>query len=229
MKPRLLFIGETGAARSTIAAALARTLAGVNAEVHAVAIRPGAIDPLAMQVMAERGIDFQLTAVPQVNEFIATSDYAFLLCREVIENSVASKCELVNWSIPPTLPETSDQTERLQRLRTICGELETRITAWLAEHNLLCDEGVAPRKVWRELARYEHPLFAWSAAPAGDGVEISIRFRPPAEPVHEYLFQFQQREIANPQFPWLFQKQLYDCLHDYLVEMFVRNPQQDSE
>ncbi len=84
-------------------------------------------------------------------------------------------------------------------------------------------------KVSRELARYEHPLFVWEAVPAGDDVEIRIRFRPPAEPVHDYAFLMKPREIASPQFPWLFQKQLYDCLHDYLVEMFVRNPQQEDE
>ena len=34
-----------------------------------------------------------------------------------------------------------------------------------------------------------------------------------------------EREIENPQFPWTFQKLLYDCLHDFIVEMFERNPQ----
>jgi len=34
-----------------------------------------------------------------------------------------------------------------------------------------------------------------------------------------------EREIENPQFPWTFQKLLYDCLHDFVVEMFERNPQ----
>jgi len=231
MKPRLFFIGEIGAARSAIAAALAYSLIARNAEVQSAAIRPGAIDPLAMQVMAERGIDLQAIAVHQVTEVSAAGDYVFLLCREAAENAnfLPPACERVVWEVPSPLPEASTQAERLTRLRTICEELERRITAWLAEHNLLSAEGVALRKVWHELARYEHPLFAWSAAAADNAVEISIRFRPPAEPVHDYLFQFQPREIASPQFPWLFQKQLYDCLHDYLVEMFVRNPQQDTE
>jgi hypothetical protein len=33
------------------------------------------------------------------------------------------------------------------------------------------------------------------------------------------------KEIENSQFPWSFQRQLYDCLHDYVIEMFTRNPQ----
>ena len=38
----------------------------------------------------------------------------------------------------------------------------------------LCD------KVSRELERYEHPLFAFAARPAPAGVEVEIRFKPPA-------------------------------------------------
>jgi len=84
----------------------------------------------------------------------------------------------------------------------------------------LCD------KVCRELARYEHPLFAFDAHPAANGVEIEIRFKPAGAEVHTYLFTMQPREIEHAQFPWTFQRQLYDCLHDYVIEMFTRNPQQ---
>ena len=40
-------------------------------------------------------------------------------------------------------------------------------------------------KVRQELARYEHPLFVFDARPAGDGVEIEIRFRPPETQPHQ--------------------------------------------
>jgi hypothetical protein len=80
-------------------------------------------------------------------------------------------------------------------------------------------------KVRHELARYEHPLFEFDAQPAGDGVEVRIRFRPPSPEVHSYSFQLRPRDLDHAQFPWAFQKQLYDCLHDYVIEMFVCNPQ----
>jgi len=81
-------------------------------------------------------------------------------------------------------------------------------------------------KVLAELARYEHPLFLFDARDAGDGVEVLIRFRPESPEVHTYIFLLRPREIENRQFPWMFQKQLYDCLHDYIIEMFIRNPQE---
>ncbi len=80
-------------------------------------------------------------------------------------------------------------------------------------------------KVRRELARYEHPLFDFAARPAGEGVEVEIRFKPPDVQVHNYLFLLRPREIEHAQFPWTFQKHLYDCLHDYIIEMFTLNPQ----
>ena len=79
--------------------------------------------------------------------------------------------------------------------------------------------------VRRELARYEHPLFDFQARPAGENVEVEIRFKPAGVEVQNYLFTLRPREVEHAQFPWSFQKQLYDCLHDYVIEMFTCNPQ----
>jgi hypothetical protein len=83
-------------------------------------------------------------------------------------------------------------------------------------------------KVKRELMRYEHPLFDFDAHPAPGGVQVEIRFRPEGVEVHTYYFLLQPREIEHSQFPWSFQRQLYDCLHDYVIEMFIRNPQRQD-
>ncbi len=81
-------------------------------------------------------------------------------------------------------------------------------------------------KVRAELARYEHPLFLFDARSAAEGVEVVIKFRPESPPVHTYVFLLRPREIEQSQFPWTLQSQLYNCLHDYVIEMFTRNPQE---
>ena len=81
------------------------------------------------------------------------------------------------------------------------------------------------RKVKDELARYEHPLFEFDAREHGEGVEIIIRFRSQSPGVHTYYYQMHPRDLEHSQFSWTFQRQLYDCLHDYIIEMFTRNPQ----
>jgi hypothetical protein len=81
----------------------------------------------------------------------------------------------------------------------------------------------------RELARYEHPLVEFEAQRGASGVELVMRLKVPVEGVGEYVAPLHERDIASPRFAWQFQRYLYDCLHDYLVDMFTRNPQQLGE
>ena len=100
-------------------------------------------------------------------------------------------------------------------------------------HDLQCS---APRtirsvdpleQVKRELARYEHLLLDFDADYDARGeVELVIRLKAEVPGVHTYRAPIHARDIAHPQFEWSFQRHLYDCLHDYLCEMFTRNPQQ---
>ncbi len=80
-------------------------------------------------------------------------------------------------------------------------------------------------KVKTELRRYEHPLFGFDARTASEGIEVEICYKPGGAEVHTYYFLLRPREIEHSQFPWSFQRQLYDCLHDYVIEMFTSNPQ----
>jgi len=85
------------------------------------------------------------------------------------------------------------------------------------------------QRVLDQLALYEHPLLAFSAREKGEGVEVSIRFKNPPVPVHTYVFEVHPRDLESAQFGWNFQRQLYDSMHDYFVEMFVRTPQSRGE
>jgi len=80
-------------------------------------------------------------------------------------------------------------------------------------------------RVLAQLRLYEHPLLDFSARAKGEAVEVLIEFRNPPVPVHTYIFEMHPRDLDHPQFEWTFQRQLYDCLHDYLIEMFIRTPQ----
>ena len=92
-------------------------------------------------------------------------------------------------------------------------------------HSNLLNVDSLLEKVHQELARYEHPLFRFSTRSAGSGVLLSIDLREGFGVEHHYEITLHEREIENRQFPWTFQKLLYDCLHDFIVEMFERNPQ----
>lgn len=80
-------------------------------------------------------------------------------------------------------------------------------------------------RVLAQLRLYEHPLLDFSARAKGEGVEVVIQFRDQTVPVHTYYFDLHPRDLDHSQFEWSFQRQLYDALHDYFVEMFIRTPQ----
>jgi len=84
-------------------------------------------------------------------------------------------------------------------------------------------------RVLGQLRLYEHPLLQFSARGKGDGVEVIIQFKDSGVPVHTYYFELHPRDLDHPQFEWTFQRQLYDALHDYLIEMFIRTPQDRAE
>ena len=84
-------------------------------------------------------------------------------------------------------------------------------------------------RVFTQLRLYEHPLLDFSAHARGEGVEVVIQFKNPSVPVHTYYFELHPRDLDHPQFEWTFQRQLYDALHDYLIEMFIRTPQDRAE
>ncbi len=84
-------------------------------------------------------------------------------------------------------------------------------------------------RVRQQLRLYEHPLVEFDARTKGEAVEVIIRPRFTDPPVHTYYFELHPRDLDDSQFEWAFQRQLFDCLHDYLVEMFVRTPQHRKE
>jgi hypothetical protein len=105
----------------------------------------------------------------------------------------------------------------------------TRLVLWLypfgIRYNREVSETARLERVLAQLRLYEHPLLNFSARAKADGVEVIIRFKDEAVPVHTYYFDLHPRDLDDPQFEWSFQRQLYDALHDYFVEMFIRTPQ----
>ena len=80
-------------------------------------------------------------------------------------------------------------------------------------------------KVRQHLQLYDHPLLAFSARENQGTIEVLIDLKNSTVSVHTYQFQVHPRDLDHPQFAWNLQRQLYDALHDYFIEMFTRTPQ----
>ena len=79
-------------------------------------------------------------------------------------------------------------------------------------------------KVLGELQKYEHPFFDFTARDKEGSIEVCIRSKVPNVLSPEYRITFVERDLQITQFPWTFQKLLYDCLTDYVVELFTKSP-----
>ena len=82
-------------------------------------------------------------------------------------------------------------------------------------------------KVQAEIRRYNHALLQFSSREHHGAIELVIQLKDPGPNMHTYYAPIHPRDIEHPQFPWTFQRYLYDCMHDYLVEMFLDTPQME--
>jgi hypothetical protein len=91
------------------------------------------------------------------------------------------------------------------------------------------DSQIRLERVLAQLRLYEHPLLDFSARSKNEGVEVVIQFKDERIPVHTYYFDLHPRDLDDSQFEWSFQRQLFDALHDYFMEMFIRTPQDRAD
>ena len=94
-----------------------------------------------------------------------------------------------------------------------------------AEYNEPVPDSNFLQKVLDHLQLYDHPLLAFSARENNGVIEVLIDLKNSTVPVHTYVLPIHPRDLDHPQFAWHLQHQLYDGLHDYFIEMFIRTPQ----
>jgi arsenate reductase (thioredoxin) len=119
----ILFMCVANSARSQLAEGLARSVFGTNAEVQSAGSNPGKLNPYAVRVMNEVGIDISQQYSKSVDDlspkFIVGLDYIITLCsEEVCPTMVAQKAKKIHWPFPDPAPKESlSNDEMLKRFR----------------------------------------------------------------------------------------------------------------
>lgn len=140
-KTRVLFVCGQNSARSQMAEALLDHLAGDRYEAHSAGIEPAPINPLAVAVMAERGIDISNKRTKLVGDAVAELaargeqfDTVVTVC-----SKAAGVCPFVpgvkvteRWSFDdPGTVEGADE-EKLAKVRAVRDDIEAAIKLWIA-------------------------------------------------------------------------------------------------
>jgi arsenate reductase (thioredoxin) len=133
----VLFLSSANGARSQMAEGLLRTLAGDAYEAYSAGSLPGSVDPLAVAVMAECGIDIGGQQAKGLQEFIGSMqfDHVITVCDrdEKACPVFPGKGTRAYWPVSDLAKAEGTPEERLEKFREARDYLEERVRRWLRE------------------------------------------------------------------------------------------------
>lgn len=138
MPKRILFLCTGNSARSQMAEAFLRTLAGDKYEAHSAGMEAKGLHPLTVQVMAEVGIDVSGQKSKNIKEYMGrmTFDDAVIVCRKAEADCPrisADAKRIHRWLFDDPARADGTDEEKLARFREVRDQIEARIKLWLAE------------------------------------------------------------------------------------------------
>jgi arsenate reductase (thioredoxin) len=136
MKEKVLFVCVHNSARSQMAEAWLKQLAGNRFEVYSAGIEPGELNPIVVAAMAEVGIDISGKKTKSIAELLAAGhqfDYAITVC----DDAQAESCPIfpgavkrLHWSIPDPHTVLGTAEEKLIFVRGIREQIRQLVLDW---------------------------------------------------------------------------------------------------
>jgi arsenate reductase len=133
MKKRVLFVCVHNSARSQMAEALLNRMCGDQFEAESAGLEPGTLNPLALAVLHEIGIDISAHPTCRVAEVIKsgqTFDYLITVC----DTASAETCPVVpgggerlHWNFPDPSKFTGTWEEKLKQTREVRDAIASKI------------------------------------------------------------------------------------------------------
>lgn len=129
----ILFLCVANSARSQMAEGLARKLFGARVRVQSAGSEPSQVNPYAIEVMREIGIDLSTHRSKSVETIDpGTAGTVITLCAEEVCPVFLGKVERLHWPIPdpaskdPSIP----RDEMLRRFRIARDQIQARLQAF---------------------------------------------------------------------------------------------------
>lgn len=143
-KIKVLFVCGKNTARSQMGEALLKALGGDRFEAESAGLEAGdKINPLAIEVMKEIGIDISQNSTKKVFDFYKagkTYNYVIAVC----DAAQAERCPIfpgvrkqLHWPFPDPAAFTGSWEERLQRARELRDQMRVKLEEWIKEVNNL--------------------------------------------------------------------------------------------
>lgn len=140
----ILFLCVANSARSQMAEGLARKLFGARVAVHSAGSEPSRVNPYAIEVMREVGVDLTTHHAKSAQTIdAATVDTVITLCAEEVCPAFLGQARRLHWPIPDPASDDPSMTrdEQLARFRSARDQIQAR----LAVLHALLDVPEGPR------------------------------------------------------------------------------------
>ena len=138
MTPTVLFVCSQNSARSQMAEGWLRHLAGDRYKVFSAGIESSQVNPFAVEVMKDAGVDISGQTSNSTEEYLGKLPVTYLV---VVCDKAAEKCPTswpgvrmrFFWPFPdPAAAEGSDDAKR-EAFRDVRDQIKTKIENWLSE------------------------------------------------------------------------------------------------
>ena len=135
-REQVIFLCTGNSCRSQMAEGFLRFLAGERYEVFSAGLEPREVNPLAIRVMAERGIDISCQESKSIDLFLGRKTFhrAIFVCRRAEENCPSVYPFALNkysWPLDDPAATLGDEQTRLREFRRVRDEIEHKIKDWL--------------------------------------------------------------------------------------------------
>ena len=135
-KIKILFVCEHNSARSQMAEAFMNKYAGYKYEAQSAGLEPDMLNPYAVEVMAEIGIDISKNDTKSVFDFYKNGNmYSYVIT--VCDEAAAGKCPVFpgtatreHWSFPDPSKFNGTIEEKLEMTRKIRDAIKVKVLKW---------------------------------------------------------------------------------------------------
>ncbi|MBI4386562.1 MAG: arsenate reductase ArsC, partial [Elusimicrobia bacterium] len=136
-KTRVLFVCIHNSGRSQMAEALLKSLAGDRFEAESAGFEPGKLNPLAVDVLKEIGIDISKNKTKSVFD-LYTQGRMYQHVVTVCDESSAEKCPIFpglakrrHWSFQDPAGFTGPREQRLAKTRAVRDQIKAKIEEFI--------------------------------------------------------------------------------------------------
>jgi len=134
MKKKVLFLCTGNSCRSQLAEGYLRHFAGNRFEVTSAGLEPGIVNPNAIQIMKEEGIDISQHTSKHVNQFINQKfDFIITVCDNANERCpyFPGEAERIHWSFEDPAAAEGTEEEILAVFRKVRNQIKNKIQEFL--------------------------------------------------------------------------------------------------